>query len=259
MLLLLLLLQPLRLLPIRCSLKCDASNVQQQSHSICDCKPRQRSKSRSGNTVDRQHGHQTQRHPSRLGEECHSEFGGRASNTLKSTILSILSRDASEEEAAQSSSPESHSGTEDDLSPVPGADSAFTRQTLEKTGPCWTSCPGKSCEAGADGGKVEGESGAGNVGKGAREVVESLCLGEDGGDGYGGLDAVCEAYRGDQSAEEGIAEVGGIEETVEDGGHDGEWIVGVFVMETENNGRRWKYPTYISIRSGLSIPCQTME
>lgn len=44
--------------------------------------------------------------------------------------------------------------------------------------------------SGTDGGEVERETHAGEVGEGAAEIVEALGLGEDGGDGDGALDGI---------------------------------------------------------------------
>ena len=59
---------------------------------------------------------------------------------------------------------------------------------------------------GPDGGEVEREGGAGEIGEGAGEIVEAFGLEEDGGDRDGGLEGECQSDGGDEGGEEWAGE-----------------------------------------------------
>ena len=69
---------------------------------------------------------------------------------------------------------------------------------------------------GPEGGEIETEAEAGQVGEGAGEVVKPFGLGEDRGDGDEALEGVGEADGGEEGGEEGGGEGGGLEEGGED-------------------------------------------
>lgn len=89
-----------------------------------------------------------------------------------------------------SGGPDPHRGTKHHLPPVQ-AGARHAAQSTDNAGPGgFEGADAGGGIAGSEGGEVERERCAGEVGEGAGEVVEALGLGEDGGDGDGALEGV---------------------------------------------------------------------
>lgn len=116
-----------------------------------------------------------------------------------------------------SSGPDGDERAEGYLPPVPGVHAPAPGEAGDQARP-WreTSAGGGGGQTGPESREVEAQRGAGDVRRGAGEVVETLGLEEDAGDGGGGLDAEGEAYRRDEGAEEGRLEVREVEEGAEE-------------------------------------------
>ncbi len=94
--------------------------------------------------------------------------------------------------------------------------------------------------------QVETEGRAGQVRERAREVVETLGLGDYGGDRDGRLEGVGEGDGGDKGGEEGAGEGGGVQEGGEDGHSCGD---GTMVK----NGQRVNLFTIVNARHRLQV------